>query len=57
MQSKCPKCNGTAFRILPQTANATEVECVMCGHIAPFYLTVTRSDDDNEGSTPRSIAE
>jgi hypothetical protein len=43
--------------MLPQTANATEVECVMCGHIAPFYLTVTRSDDDNEGSTPRTIAE
>ncbi len=39
MQSKCPKCNGTAFRMLPETANATEVQCLTCGHVAPFYAT------------------
>jgi Zn ribbon nucleic-acid-binding protein len=41
MQAKCPKCDGTAFRMLPESPNATEVECLNCGHVAPFVSTVT----------------
>jgi len=35
-----PKCDGTAFRMLPETPHATEVECLICGHVAPFVATV-----------------
>jgi Zn ribbon nucleic-acid-binding protein len=44
MQAKCPKCEGTAFRMLPDSPHATEVECLNCGHVAPFVATVTRPD-------------
>ena len=40
MQAKCPKCDGTAFRMLPESQNATEVECLNCGHVAPFVATM-----------------
>jgi uncharacterized Zn finger protein len=40
MQAKCPKCGTTAFRMLPESMNATEVECLTCGHVAPFVSTV-----------------
>jgi hypothetical protein len=40
VQAKCPKCDGTAFRMLPETPHATEVECLNCGHVAPFVATV-----------------
>ena len=40
MQAKCPKCDGTAFRMLPESSNATEVECLNCGYVAPFVATV-----------------
>jgi Zn ribbon nucleic-acid-binding protein len=42
MQAKCPKCDGTAFRMLPESRNATEVECLNCGHVTTFVETVTR---------------
>jgi Zn ribbon nucleic-acid-binding protein len=41
MQAKCPKCDGTAFRMLPESERATEVECLNCGHVALFVATVT----------------
>lgn len=40
MQAKWPKCGNTAFRMLPESANATEVECLNCGHVAPFVSTI-----------------
>lgn len=40
MQAKCPKCEGTAFRMLPESPQVTEVECLNCGHVAPFVSTV-----------------
>jgi Zn ribbon nucleic-acid-binding protein len=40
MQAKCPKCDGTAFRMLPESVNVTEVECLTCGHVASFVSTV-----------------
>jgi len=40
MQAKCPKCGGTAFRMLPESQTATEVECLNCGHVTPFISTV-----------------
>jgi uncharacterized Zn finger protein len=40
MQAKCPKCGGTAFRMLPESPRATEVECLTCGYVAPFVSTV-----------------
>ena len=40
MQAKCPKCGSTAFRMLPESVHATEVECLNCGHVAPFVSTV-----------------
>jgi Zn ribbon nucleic-acid-binding protein len=40
MQAKCPECGGTAFRMLPESPQVTEVECLNCGHIAPFVSTV-----------------
>jgi len=55
MQAKCPKCDGTAFRMLPGSPHATEVECLNCGHVAPFVATVTSpvsrtvSEDHAEG--------
>ena len=33
MQAKCPKCDGSAFRMLPELPRATEVECLNCGHV------------------------
>ena len=41
MQAKCPKCGATAFRMLPESQRATEVECLNCSHVAPFASTVT----------------
>jgi Zn ribbon nucleic-acid-binding protein len=41
MQAKCPKCGGTAFRMLPESPQVTEVECLTCGHVTPFVATVT----------------
>jgi uncharacterized Zn finger protein len=41
MQAKCPKCGDTAFRMLPESLKATEVECLKCGHVAPFVAIVT----------------
>ena len=41
MQAKCPKCDGNAFRMLPDSPHATELECLNCGHVAPFVSTVT----------------
>jgi hypothetical protein len=40
MQAKCPKCDGTAFRMLPESPKVTEVECQTCGYVAPFVSTV-----------------
>jgi uncharacterized Zn finger protein len=40
MQAKCPKCGSTAFRMLPESDNTTEVECLNCGRVAPFVSTV-----------------
>jgi Zn ribbon nucleic-acid-binding protein len=40
MQAKCPECDGTAFRMLPDSPNPTEVECLNCGHVAPFVSAV-----------------
>ena len=44
MQVKCAQCDGTAFRMLPESQSATEVECLSCGHVAPFVEMVTRPD-------------
>jgi uncharacterized Zn finger protein len=41
MQAKCPECGSTAFRMLRESSHATEVECLSCGHVAPFVSTVT----------------
>jgi uncharacterized Zn finger protein len=41
MQAKCPKCDGTAFRMLPESEKPTEVECLNCGHVTTFVATVT----------------
>jgi Zn ribbon nucleic-acid-binding protein len=48
MQAKCPKCESTAFRMLPESHHATEVECLSCGHVALFVSTVTRPDTGKE---------
>ena len=40
MQAKCPKCGSTAFGMLPESETATEVECLNCGHVAPFVSIV-----------------
>jgi len=40
MQAKCPKCEGTAFRMLPESPQVTELECLNCGHVASFVSTV-----------------
>jgi uncharacterized metal-binding protein (TIGR02443 family) len=40
MQANCPKCGRTAFRMLPESESVTEVECLHCGHVAPFVSTV-----------------
>jgi uncharacterized Zn finger protein len=40
MQAKCPKCGSTAFRMLPESETATEVECLNCGHVALFVSIV-----------------
>jgi hypothetical protein len=52
MQSKCPKCNGIAFRMLPETAKATEVECLNCGQVTPFHVTITSRDNLNQTQKP-----
>jgi len=41
MQAKCPKCGGTAFRMLPESQDPTKVECLNCGHVTLFVVTVT----------------
>jgi Zn ribbon nucleic-acid-binding protein len=48
MQAICPKCDGSAFRMLP---NATAVECLNCGHVAPFVSTV--APQTNHGRSPK----
>jgi hypothetical protein len=53
----CPKCNGTAFRILPETTHATEVECLTCVHISPFYLAVKTPDRGTDAPQPRPSTE
>jgi Zn ribbon nucleic-acid-binding protein len=40
MQAKCPECDGTAFRMLPESPQVTELECLNCGHVVPFVSTV-----------------
>jgi len=40
MQAKCPKCGSGAFRMLPESEKATEVECLRCGHLGPFVRTL-----------------
>ena len=62
MQAKCPKCDGTAFRMLPESENATEVECLNCHHVAPFVATVapqatvTERHADRRGRATRGSA-
>jgi hypothetical protein len=56
MQSKCPKCNGTAFRMLPETLEATEVECLTCGHVTPFHVTVTAPESPTTTTSKRRPA-
>ena len=51
MQAKCPKCGTTAFRMLPESMNATEVECLTCGHVASFVSTV--SAQTNRDRSPK----
>jgi Zn ribbon nucleic-acid-binding protein len=46
MQAKCPKCESTAFRMLPESQKATEVECLKCGHVTAFVATLA----NNEGA-------
>jgi Zn ribbon nucleic-acid-binding protein len=48
MQAKCPKCDGTAFRMLPESQRVTEVECLNCGHVGPFVATVTDQSPKKE---------
>jgi predicted RNA-binding Zn-ribbon protein involved in translation (DUF1610 family) len=40
VQAKCPMCGNTAFRVHPESEYATRVECLNCGHVAPFVSTV-----------------
>ncbi len=56
MQAKCPKCDGTAFRMLPDSPHATEVECLNCGHIAPFVSTVTAAASRTVSEYPQKAA-
>jgi Zn ribbon nucleic-acid-binding protein len=51
-RAKCPKCAGTAFRMLPESHNATQVECLNCGHVAPFVATVTVDRPNTEKPSP-----
>jgi uncharacterized Zn finger protein len=51
MQAKCPKCDSTAFRMLPESRNATEVECLNCGQVTTFVETVTRQPDKEQSTT------
>lgn len=53
MQSKCPKCESTSFRMLPESQTATEVQCLVCGHISPFVTTVAEST--NVAPKPRAV--
>jgi uncharacterized Zn finger protein len=64
VQARCPKCGCTAFRMLPESQNATEVECLNCGHVAPFIVLVVpqvrtqprrrqAADDEPNGSGSR----
>ena len=49
MQSTCPKCGSTGFRMLPETADRqTDMECLTCGHVTTFVATVTRSAEEPE---------
>jgi Zn ribbon nucleic-acid-binding protein len=51
MQAKCPKCGSTAFRMLPESVNVTEVECLTCGHVASFVSTV--APQTNRSRSPK----
>jgi Zn ribbon nucleic-acid-binding protein len=51
MQAKCPKCESTAFRMLPESPKATEVECLQCGHVTAFVTTLT-SDEGIRNPAP-----
>ena len=53
MQAKCPKCDGTAFRMLPESQHATEVECLGCGHKTTFVATVTRPSIEHRAPATR----
>lgn len=49
MHSTCPKCDSSAFRMLPETADkSTDMECLNCGHVTTFAATVTRSAGERE---------
>ena len=49
MQSKCPKCGKTSFRMWPETGDKpTEIECLSCGYVTTFVATVTRSAEEPE---------
>lgn len=49
MQPTCPKCNNTAFRMLPDAADRqTDMECLHCGHVTAFVTTVTRPPEEPE---------
>ena len=51
MQAKCPECDGTAFRMLPESPQVTELECLNCGHVVPFVSTV--APQTNRGRSPK----
>jgi uncharacterized Zn finger protein len=44
MQAKCPKCDSTAFRMLPESQKPTEVKCLKCGHVSAFVTTLTNDE-------------
>lgn len=51
MQSTCPKCGGTAFRMLPESKDSkTKIECLACGHVSAFVETITRPREKAENS-------
>jgi uncharacterized Zn finger protein len=54
---QCPKCNGMAFRILPETVHATEVECLTCGHVSPFYVAVKTPSRETDAAKSRPSTE
>jgi Zn ribbon nucleic-acid-binding protein len=49
MQSTCPKCHGTAFRMWPEDADSpTRMECLACGHVTTFVATITRPVEESK---------